>query len=366
LWLAWFTWVLYLVIAIFTLLFQIKNAPSEVLSDSFNALVLLLFATVGALIASRRPQNPIGWIFCISTLMWALGVFLLEYAVYALITAPGSLPAGALMSFFGDWARAIGWLLMLTFLLLLFPNGHLPSRKWRPLAWLIAGLLAAFKFTLLLSPNQYDTRLATVHNPLGIAGATALFYLLTNLLVLCLVATILACIAAVVFRFRRARGDERQQLKWFAYGTILNILLLIPVVILLFSKVKIGDSSLILFYLSVVFIPISAAIAILKYRLYDLDVLINRTLVYSTLTAHWRSSMLASSLAYRRSCGALSARITVSLSSFLRWSFTSSSSPYVVASKALLTGVSTVVSMMWPRQWRLSAPLYAMKWIWQR
>src|SRR5258708_19413437 len=118
-WLAWFTWGLYLVIAIVTLLFKMKNAPSEWLSDIFNALVLLAFATVGTLIASRRPQNPIGWIFCISTLLWALGVFMLEYAVYALITVPGSLPAGALLGVFAGWPIAISCFLLLTFLLLL-------------------------------------------------------------------------------------------------------------------------------------------------------------------------------------------------------------------------------------------------------
>src|SRR6266480_6987375 len=77
-WLAWSTWVLYVIIAIVTLLFQMKNAPSELLSDIFGALVLLAFATVGSLIASRRPENPIGWIFCISTLLWALGDVLLN------------------------------------------------------------------------------------------------------------------------------------------------------------------------------------------------------------------------------------------------------------------------------------------------
>ncbi len=256
-WLAWFTWVLYVVIAIVTLLFD-RNAPSEWLSDIFNALVLLAFATVGALIASRRPQNPIGWIFCISTLLWALGVFMLEYAVYALLTVPGSLPAGALMGVFGGWARGMGWFLMLTFLLLLFPNGHLPSSRWRPLARLIVGLLAAFTITSLLAPYSSDTRLATVHNPIGIPGASDLFDLLTTLISLGLLATVIPCIVAVVLRFRRARGDERQQLKWFAYGTTLSILMLIAIVILVFSNNGAPDT---FFFLAVVCIPISAGIA---------------------------------------------------------------------------------------------------------
>ncbi len=279
---AWFTWALYLVIAIVTLPFQMKNTPSGLLSDIFNALVLLAFATVGALIASRRPQNPIGWIYCIGTLLWALGNFMKEYAVYALITVPGSLPAGALMGVFGGWAGAMGWFLMLTFLLLLFPNGHLPSPRWRPLARLIVGLLVAFTITFLLAPtNQSDTRLAAVRNPLGISGAQDLLNLLNTLIVLGLMVTIIACIVAVVLRFRRARGDERQQLKWFAYGTTLSILMLIIIAFSVFSNVNISGT---FFYLSVVCIPISAGIAMLRYRLYDIDVLINRTLVYSSLT----------------------------------------------------------------------------------
>ena len=286
-WLAWSTWVLYVIIAIVTLLFQMKNAPSELLSDIFGALVLLAFATVGSLIASRRPENPIGWIFCISTLLWALGDVLLEYTTYAFITVPGSLPAGALLGSFGGWVRGMGWFLMLTFLLLLFPDGHLPSPRWRSLAWLIAGLLAAYSIALLLSPYPYsniDPRLAAVRNPLGILVANDLFDQLANFSLLLLFPTILACIVAVVLRFRRARGVERQQLKWFAYGTTLSILMLIVIIILIFSNVN-GGASGTLFYLAVICIPISAGIAMLRYRLYDIDVLINRTLVYGLLTA---------------------------------------------------------------------------------
>lgn len=285
-WLAWFTLVLYLVIAIVTLLFQMKNAPSELLSDIFNALVLLAFATVGALIASRHPQNPIGWIFCICALLSALGNFLLEYTFYTLITVPGSLPAGALLGVFGNWARSLGWFLMLTYLLLLFPNGHLPSPRWRPLAYLIAGLLVAYSIAVLLTAYPYiniDTRLAAVRNPLGILVANDLFDQLANFSLLLLYLTIIACIIAVVLRFRRARGEERQQLKWFAYGTTLSILMLIVIIILIFSNVNGAPGSI--FFLTVVFIPISAGIAMLRYRLYDIDVLINRTLVYGSLSA---------------------------------------------------------------------------------
>ncbi len=143
-WLAWFTWVLYVIIAIVTLLLQFKDDPSSWLNDMFDALILLAFATVGSLVASRRPENPIGWLFCISTLLWALGSLLQEYTTYALITVPGSLQAGALMGIIGHWIGGIGFFLMLTFGLLLFPNGHLPSPRWRFLAWLIAVLLVVY------------------------------------------------------------------------------------------------------------------------------------------------------------------------------------------------------------------------------
>jgi hypothetical protein len=287
-WLAWCIWVLYVVIAIVTLLLQIRDDPSAWLNDMFDALILLAFATVGSLIASRRPENPIGWIFCISTLLWALGSLMQEYAVYTLITVPGSLPAGALLGVIGHWIVGIGWFLMLTFLLLLFPNGHLPSPRWRFLAWLIAVLLTVYSITFLLSPYPYansaiDPRLAAVGNPMGILIANDLFDQLAGNIPLALFPTIIACIVSVFLRFRRARGVERQQLKWFAYGMTLSILMLIVIVILIFSNVNGAPGTL--FYLAVVCIPISAGIAILRYRLYDIDVLINRTLVYGTLSA---------------------------------------------------------------------------------
>ncbi len=287
-WLAWGTWVLYVIIASVTLLLQIRDDPASWLNDLFDALILLAFATVGSLVASRRPQNPIGWLFCISTLLWALGNMLQEYTTFALITVPGSLPAGALLGVLGHWIGGVGFFLMLTFLLLLFPNGHLPSPRWRFLAWLIAVLLAVYSITFLLSPYPYansaiDPRLAAVRNPMGIGAANDLFDQLAGSLPLALFPTILACIISVFLRFRRARGIERQQLKWFTYGLAISILMLIIILIAVFTTPSGSPGTL--FYLAVVCIPISAGIAMLRYRLYDIDVLIHRTLVYGLLTA---------------------------------------------------------------------------------
>src|SRR5437016_2541320 len=287
-WLPWLAWVLFLVITLFTELLKVKNASFALLDDIFYDLVLLIFITVGAFIASHRPKNPIGWIICAATLIWALSNLALEYGVYGLITAPGSLPVGVFVSLFGAVGRGIGWFLIMTFLLLLFPNGHLPSSRWRPLAWLIAGLLTANTIILLLDSTPFinvDSRLAAVQNPLGISGTSVLFDHFNTFINLVLFATIVASIASVIVRFRRAKGDERLQLKWLAYGTFLSLLIIVAIIVYIFTSVDIGPFAGTLFYIPVLSITISAGIAILRYRLYNIDILINRTLVYGALTA---------------------------------------------------------------------------------
>jgi hypothetical protein len=109
-----------------------------------TAAVILAFSSVGALVASRRPRNAIGWLFCFGALVWVLGELTLEYAVYALITAPGALPGGARATWLGAWARGMGWFLVIVFLFLLFPNGRLPSPRWRPVLWSAGGFVALF------------------------------------------------------------------------------------------------------------------------------------------------------------------------------------------------------------------------------
>jgi hypothetical protein len=288
-WLAWFTWFLFLIITFFAEFLTSKNTPADnLLGDIFYDLVLLVFITVGAFIASHRPENPIGWIICAAALIWMLSDFALEYGVYALVTAPGSLPYGVFVSLLGGIGRGFAWFPIITFLLLLFPNGHLPSSRWRPLVWLIAGLLVAYPFTLLFDPTPFinvDPRLAAIQNPLGISGTSALFDHFSTLVTLGLFATAVACIASVIVRFRRARGDERLQLKWLAYGTVLSLLAIVAIIVYIFTNVNIGFLSTALFYIPVLIISISAGIAIMRYRLYNIDILINRTLVYGVLTA---------------------------------------------------------------------------------
>ena len=264
-----------------TLFLTSLNEPSSSFRDMVVlSLLLLAFSTVGALIASHRPENAIGWLFCSGALVWVLGELALEYAVYALITAPGAFPAGAWMTWFGTWARGIGWFLIVAFLLLLFPAGRLPSPRWRLVLWGAIGYIGIFTLVIWLSPVLPDTRLAFVRNPLGLD--IEVVNVLVELLYLTIPLLLVAGGMAVIVRFRRSRGDERQQIKWFAYAVgVMVVLFAIWFSLEVAGFVAIGSLT---FVVPLAGLPIAAGVAILKYRLYDIDILINRTLVYGALT----------------------------------------------------------------------------------
>ncbi len=267
---------------VLTLLLAALNEPTSSLWNTvFISLVLLAFSTVGALIWSRRPENPIGWLFCSGAFFWILGELALEYGVYALITAPGALPAATWAAWFGGWARGIGWFLIVGFLLLLFPNGRLPSPRWRPVLWGAVGYVGFFTLVILLSPASNDTRLAFVRNPLGLK--IEIIDLLLELVYVTIPLLLVAGAAAVTVRFRRSRGEERQQLKWFAYAVAVMIVLFV----FWFSLALVGlvAAGALVFTVPLMGLPIAVGVAILRYRLYDIDLLVNRTLVYGALTA---------------------------------------------------------------------------------
>jgi hypothetical protein len=280
-WLAWGISVLTVLAMALMLYLTSLNEPSSSFRDMVVlSLLLLAFSTVGALVASRRPENPIGWLFCSGALVWILGELALEYAVYALITAPGALPAGAWMMWFGTWARGIGWFLIVAFLLLLFPTGRLPSPRWRLVLWGAIGYMGMFTLVVWLSPVLPDTRLAFVHNPLGLE--IEIVNVLVELLYLTIPLLLVAGGMAVIVRFRRSRGDERQQLKWFAYAVgVMVVTFAIWFSLEVAGFVAIGSLT---FIVPLAGLPIAAGVAILKYRLYDIDLIINRTLVYGALT----------------------------------------------------------------------------------
>jgi hypothetical protein len=272
------------VFSVVSLLLWSVNDRSQLLQQVLFAPAFLAFPTIGALVVSRRPENPIGWIFCAVSLV-VFGLFAQQYAWYTLLTRPGFLPGGVWMAWIGDWVGIIGFYLPFSLPLLLFPDGKPPSRRWRPLVWLTVAFLAANSVALALKPGPIGMQdiVLPMHNPVGIDALAGIFDTLGAVQNITLVPVFLACALAPIVRFRRARGDERQQLKWVAYaalGFLINIL--IPDSI---SSLLGPDIPILLFSLTIASFPVAVGIAILKYRLYDIDVIIRRTLVYGSLTA---------------------------------------------------------------------------------
>jgi hypothetical protein len=289
--LAWSLWALSLVLAALSLLLVIGNAPSEdSWDDGLYVLPFLAFSMVGTLVAARRPENPIGWIFCAIAVSNLASTFAHQYSVYALVARPGSLPAGAGMAWLVSWIGAPGTFLLVTFAPLLFPTGRLPSRHWRPVAWLAAVWIAVATAFAMLRPIPPNPRYPAVVSPIGLSETMSEW--LGMLVALPVVVIAMACLASLVVRFRHARGEERQQLKWFAYAGALLLIavttggLAVPFLLLQdnwFAQVMTVPTFP---YTAVITaFPVAAGIAILKYHLYDLDRIIRGTLVYGVLTA---------------------------------------------------------------------------------
>jgi len=258
-----------------------EAAPVNTLgSPAFDAafsVVYLAFPVVGALIASRQPRNAIGWLFLVAGLGRSVDYAFLGYATHALLEAPGSLPGGALAGLAADVTWVPSLLGGTALLFLLFPDGRLPSRRWRPLVWLIGAVTLAFVAgTVLNSDTLYYFE--AVENPLGVEGAGASG--IVDAAGIAAIALILTAVASLVIRFRRARGQERQQLKWLVYAASL-LFLSTPIQPLLGG----GLGSDVLFAVLISLLPVAVGVAILRHRLYDIDLVIRRTLVYAVLTA---------------------------------------------------------------------------------
>ena len=258
----------------------VQNEVSSPRDTALVCVLILAFSTVGALISVRRSGNAIGWLFLLGALVWMLGELALEYAVYALVSRPGALPAGAWVGWFGGWARGFGWLVIVSFLLLLFPNGRLPSGRWRPVAWLLLLYLAFFTVAFWISPASGDLRLRSVENPTGL---DATLPALLEVVYLTLPLPLLLGGAAAVSRFRGSVGVERQQIKWFTYAVCVMVAVFVTWFALILAGLAAGTA--LTFTLPMLGIPVAVGVAILRHRLYDIDLVINRTIVYAALTA---------------------------------------------------------------------------------
>jgi hypothetical protein len=282
---AWLAWLAWAVLAGLAILLQALSREG-ISAAALGVLPLGSFMTVGAVVVSRQPRNTVGWLCCVAGLLGTLGGFAEEYARYALVPQGGALPGELVMAWLTLWVGALWVGLAFTLLLLLFPTGRLPSPRWRAVAWASVASVTAGCAVLALTPGPMPQMPGKPRNPLGIENAAATLDRMEALLNVCLALLVLLCAASVVVRFRHAGGVERQQLKWFAYGAGQLALLLGSGLVLggLWERVPQGLSDLV-FSISFAMIPVAIGIAVLRYRLYDIDRLIRRTLVYGLLTA---------------------------------------------------------------------------------
>jgi hypothetical protein len=267
------------------LLRAVNDPTMDVAAELLERLGWGAYPTVGAVIVARQPHNRVGWLCCAIGFLLGPAFFGQDYAWYALIHEPESVPGGWAMAWLGQWPwyLALG---VLSLLLLLFPNGRLVSPRWRPVAWMLAADIAAIWVWAASAPRPLEGRgLEALTNPLGLQQAEAAFRLLAAIAIPIGALLAVLSVASIVVRFRRAEGVERQQLKWFTYAAVLVTLLwlvffaaglerwLPPVLVHIVSEIWLGG------------IPVAIGIAVLRYRLYDIDRIINRTLVYGALTA---------------------------------------------------------------------------------
>ena len=263
------------------LLFDAATHRPQDWSYATQALAFLAVGTTGLIVARKQPSNPIGWIYLA---VWVFVGLLFSgadsYAYWAKITHPGA-PGGTFFEWLTNWAWVPVFGVFLTFPFLLFPDGHLPSRRWRPVAWLAALSMVLWAIAFALENHDYTNAAGRhVPNPYTVRSLIPLFDTAREVLALVFMVTLGLSIASLVVRFRRSRGDEREQIKWLMIAaTITLVWLLLP-----FERGNGGPIDFIQGFV-LALIPISVGVAILKYRLYDIDVVISKALVYGALAA---------------------------------------------------------------------------------
>ena len=254
----------------------------KALGDLLFAVITITFAGLGALLASRRPRNPIGWILCLSGLALAFTGGARGWYLHTLFVEPGSLPPAPGLMWAANWGWVPGFMPLLTLLLLLFPDGRPPSPRWRPVGWVALLGMGMLVVGYGFAPGALEDY-PRVDNPIGVGGGAGEVLELFRFLGFPLFAlTAIGSVASLVVRFRRSQGVERQQLKWMAAAATLVVVSWLTSAF--FDQVLDIDVSVAL-TVGLLALPAATTLAILRYRLYDLGLVVNRTLVYGALTA---------------------------------------------------------------------------------
>ncbi len=281
--LAWLLWAASVALAAGGLVFYGLTYAVELdgggsrLAEQLFTVSFVAFSTVGALIVSRRPGNAIGWAFLFAGLAWPMRDFCAGWAVYGLVAHPDSVPGSTLAAWLQAWTWVPSIALTPTFLFLLFPNGRLLSRRWRPVAVLAAVSAGMLIAGAAIVPGPID-EFPSEDNPFGLAGAAWLRD--TNPGWFLLPLSVVLSAVSLIVRFRRSRGDERLQLKWFTSAAALVAAALAWTLFAVANTV-----TEVLLAVSLAGMPIAAGIAIFKHGLYEIDLIVRRTLVYSVLSA---------------------------------------------------------------------------------
>ena len=247
-------------------------------------------ASTGVVVAVHRPRNPVGWLFIGAGAALTIALSAQQYAIHAVYVVPGSLPAPLVVSWLGTWTFISIVPLLMVFLPLLFPNGELPSNRLRIVVWIMLGVSVAFVVSAAIPPINIATYVqddGTLNgSQMSESGSGPIHNLTIDLLLATMLSAVVAIVSLVV-RFVRSRGDEREQLKWFLFAAAMVV---VALVLSSQSAAAPPNSPLhdvvpAFFLLAIVGLPVATGVAILRYRLYDIDIVISRTLVYGALAA---------------------------------------------------------------------------------
>jgi signal transduction histidine kinase len=289
-------WTVRIVLALLALL--LGGIPLAIANDTFSDLPTTVFATatvaayilVGLLLAVRLPRNPIGWLFLVAGFCVLIGGVTQDYATYTLGTNPGALPFGLTAAWIQNWA-SFG-LLLVPILVLLFPTGTVPSPPWRWVLRLNIVCIGALLLVAMFAPGTIDIAPGIQpENPFGIRALERLASPVAWVFGLALLGVSIASVVGLVQRFRRSSGEERQQIRWFATaagasGGCLVFVLVTSIGLGPNESRPLNDLAFALFLISLgIAMPVACAVAILKYRLYDLDVVVKKTVLYVIVAA---------------------------------------------------------------------------------